>query len=201
MHICKKFNYVFFLSNVDYYRKMHADLHYLTNVRIMHIIPQQTNEGLLFNVVPVQSSANPYAYKNISGYVGLDKFFDQEFHEKNPIIFLFEAGYYVWFKLEKFAFLQMLRKNYSDCKLVCQFCNPIHYYQRTYQFFCDDFSLKELHGIFDLVTTYNQLDSINYELTHYEGIYSIIPPPPLFLAWIKIKRTLIYFSLAKQKTD
>ena len=171
----KKYNFVLFIADADYYIQCFSDVHSMLNVRVMHIIPVQQNNSVGFNFVPVQSPKNPYAYSNVQNSVGLDKIFDYEFPEKNPIIFLFRIDDYVWFKATGVNFFQMLRENYPGCKFACSLNNAVEYYKRTMNVFVNEENLRDIHKTFDLIITYNKLDATNYGLQHYEGLYSFVP--------------------------
>lgn len=193
--IYKKFNYVFFIANADYYIYRFSDLYNSLNFRAMHIITQQTDKGVQFFFVPLQTPRNPYAFKDTKN-IGLDKIFQNEFPINNPIIFMFRIDDYFWFKITNTNFFQMLRENYPGCKFVCALNNAVQYYQKVMNVFTSEASLKDIHETFDLIVTYNKLDAANYGLTHYEGLYSGVNHSS-----VEIKSDVFFVGKAKDRFE
>ena len=49
------------------------------------------------------------------------------------------------------------------------------YYQKTRHMFINKENVKKIKSDFDCIITYNKIDAVNFGLTYYPGLYSILP--------------------------
>ena len=169
-----KFNFVFFLNAAaDYYKYMLYDIFALNNVRVI----DYTYGGTSFNFKPYRPATNPLAFRNSKSFVASSpqafvQSVARDFPTNDPIVFFFWMNDYYFFR--SLNFFNYLRDNYPNCKLVCWLTNPIHYYQ-GFQMFHNANSTKEILSTFDCIMTHIMIDAINYGLTCFEKIYSVLP--------------------------
>lgn len=163
-----EYNYVVFEDNTNpFYKTTLGDLYSLENVKVFCPIfddkPAIVQELFRFHVservlkrvrLPFKSFWNRHIFKD-------------SFNNDKPICFLFSSSLY---KLRWTGYFEYLRKNYKGCKFV-YYCRDLFdwYFTRYYKF---DFAY--LKNTFDLILTYDILDSIKYDLVFYPDFESMV---------------------------
>ena len=166
----QNFNFMFLVFNNDFFKTILYEAASLNNFRAMSpIVGEKT-----FFLQPVTFPNNPFAFSNPSTYSEWSNhFFANDFPVNNPLCFVIYEGYYI--PLKAINFFKHLRENYRGCKLVLWVDNPIRICQNIRGMFVNEADTDEILSTFDLVFTYNQKDAIDYGMTYFDGLYSVLP--------------------------
>lgn len=161
-----KYNYVIFdCLNQEYYKTLLEDLKYNENVKLYHEYLQGERKilKLLFKI---------HYSKKIRKYVNLPfksiwnkKLFTNSFNSNSPICFMFSSNTYELIDGNFFAYL---KKIYPNSKLVYYCRDLIELIGTRFM----NFDINRVKKSFDLVITYNMLDSIKHNLVFFPDFAS-----------------------------
>ena len=186
----KNFNFMFLIFNNDFFKTILYEAASLNNFRAMSPVVYEKN----LSFQPVTFPNNPSAFSNPKNYSGSNHFFADDFPVKNPLCFVIYEAFYT--QMKAINFFKHLRENYRGCKLVLWVDNPIHICQNVRGMFVDKADTDEILSTFDIVFTYNQRDAIDYGMTYFEGLYSVLP-----FEQTKPKTDIFFIGLAKDRLE
>lgn len=186
-----KYNYVIFGTDGDFFQQQISEIIGLENVRWipflmcnMNTIPRfvyRAHTSWLINEhirLPLKKVWNGFYFKD-------------DFEIERPICFVFYASPENY-DLGDFGYLDYLKSEYPDCKLVIYFMDLIkHAFTR-----CQNFSIEKIKSRYDLVITYNQNDAEEYGFQYFVGHLSKLNITPSADA---PRSDVVFVGLAKDR--
>jgi hypothetical protein len=192
-----KYNYVIFGYNWDFYKSSYKDVIDLVNVEYVpnHLSRKHEQICLVteFNKIIyfLYRIHHSVLINNIINLpfkkVWFNFYFKNKFKDENPICFVFFGRNAI---LEKFGYIDFLKKKYPKSKNVCFFQDLIHTHEII--------NIAEIKRGYDLVISYDSVEAKNYNINYHPTVYS-----KFFVEYnTEIPKSDVYFlGAAKNRFD
>lgn len=155
------YNYVIFGSNSDLYEISYADVIKMDNVRYISTptIYRNPFDSFFYRLhwSPRINNIIKLPYK----WVWNDGYFIDDFKNDRPICFIFFGR---WLGGEKNSLIHYFKKKYKNSKFVCFFQDLISVRK--------DINIYELKSVFDLIISFDHIESKKYELEYHQLVFS-----------------------------
>lgn len=174
----KTVNFVIFGSNQDLYKIAFSQVLNDENVRyISSPLSAKSKLARFFFRIHFSKRLNSFFPIGLKSWWN-SKFFNDDFGNANPIVFIF---FHNWFRFDEIGLFDYLKSQFRNAKTVCYFQDLLDLQENI--------DTDRLRSVFDLVITYDSQDAIKNNFLYHPTVYS---------KWnvsedVFVERTNVYF--------
>lgn len=156
-----KYNFVIFASDFYCYETAYGDIIGLENTKFI-INPTPIGKSINYPLYRIHHSVKinniiNIPYKNI----WFKSYFKDNFREKLPLCFVFFSN---WLTLERYGYIDFLRRKYKNSKYVCFFQDMI--------ILKKDVDIEHVKKTFDLVISFDHYEATQYKIKYFPLVNS-----------------------------